>query len=115
VQRSGRGFTLFTLRGPASALDALQPCIRLRKHDIIERFGAAEIRGVLTHLRRTSTGDIRHIFERLLTSRFSDVKCILVGLHSPDQLDEHFLKYLERMAADMPPGEIRTIDIASHS
>jgi hypothetical protein len=115
VQSSGRGFTLFTLRGPASALDALQPCIRLRKHDIIERFGAAEIRGVLTHLRRISTGDIRHIFERLLCSRFADVKCILVGLHSPDQLDEHFLKYLERMAADMRPGEIRTIDITSHS
>jgi hypothetical protein len=114
VQDSGRGFTLFTLRGPASALDALHPCIRLRQHDIVERFSAVEIRGVLTHLRRTAAGDIKHIFERLLTSRFSDVKCILVGLHSPDQLDEHFLKYLERMAEDMKPGEIRTIDITSH-
>ena len=115
VQKSGRGFTLFTLRGPASALDALYPCIRLRQHDIVERFSATEIRGVLTHLRQTVTGDIKHVFERLLTTRFSDVKCVLMGLQSPDQLDEHFLEYLERMVGKMRHGEIRTIDIASHT
>ena len=115
VQKTGRGFTLFTLRGPASALDELYPCIRLRQHDIVERFGATEIRGVLTHLRQTATSDIRHIFERLLANRFSDVKCVLMGLHSPDQLDEHFLEYLERMVGKMRHGEIRTIDIASHT
>jgi len=114
VQSSGRGFTLFTLRGPATALDALYPCIRLRQHDIIERFSATEIRGVMTHLRQTVTGDIKHIFERLLTSRFSDVKCVLMGLPSPDQLDEHFLEYLERMVDKMRPGEIRTIEIKDH-
>jgi len=70
---------------------------------------------MLTHLRLTSTGDISHIFERLLTNRFSDVKCILVGLHSPDQLDENLLRHLARMAAKMKPGEILTIDITSHS
>jgi hypothetical protein len=111
---SGRSFTLFNLRGPASALDALFPRIRLRQHDIIERFNATEIRGFLTHLRQTTTNDIKHIFERLLTNQFSDVKCILVGLHTPDQLDDHFLKHLERMAEDMKPGEIRTIEIADH-
>lgn len=115
VQKSGRGFTLFTLRGPASALDALYPCIKLRQHDIVERFSATEIRGVMTHLRQTVTGDLKHIFERLLTSRFSDVKCVLMGLLSPDQLDEHFLEYLERMVDKMRPGEIRTIDIMSHT
>jgi len=115
VQRSGRGFTLFTLRGPASALDALLPCIRLRQHDIIERFSATEIRGVLTHLRRTTTDDIKHIFERLLTSRFSDVKCVLAGLPLPEQLDDHFLKHLEGMVAEMRPGEIRTIEITDRT
>ncbi len=115
LQGSGRGFTLFTLRGPASALDTLYPCIRLRQHDIVERFSATEIRGVLTHLRQTATSDIKHIFERLLTSRFSDVKCILVGIHSPDQLDDHFLEYLERMVGAMRPGDIRTIEITDHT
>jgi hypothetical protein len=115
VQKSGRGFTLFTLRGPASALDALYPCVRLRQHDIIERFSATEIRGVMTHLRQTATGDIKHIFERLLTSRFADVKCVLSGLPSPDQLDEHFLEYLERMVDKMRPGDILTIDIGSQA
>jgi len=115
VQPSGRSFTLFNLRGPASALDALHPRIKLRKHDIIERFSAQEIRGVLTHLRRTSTNDVKHIFQRLLTNQFPDVKCILVGLHSPDQLDDHFLNYLDRMLEKMRPGEIRTIEIADHT
>jgi hypothetical protein len=114
VHKSGRGFTLFTLRGPASALDALHPCIRLRQHDIVERFSATEIRGVMTHLRLTVTADIKHIFERLLTTRFSDVKCVLMGLQSPDQLDEHFLEYLERMIDKMRPGEIHTIEIMIH-
>jgi len=115
VHQSGRSFTLFTLRGPASALDALLPCMRLRQHDIVERFSALEIRGVLTHLRRTSTADIKHIFERVLTTRFPDVKCILVGLHSPEQLDDHFLEYLDRMAEKMRPGEMRTIEITDHA
>jgi hypothetical protein len=37
-----------------------------------------------------------------------------LGLHSPDQLDEHFLRYLARIAEEMKPGEILTIDITSH-
>ena len=114
VQASGRSFTLFNLRGPASALDALHPRIKLRQHDIIERFSAQEIRGVLTHLRRTSTNDVKHIFQQLLTSQYSDVKCILVGLHSPDQMNDHFLKYLDWMIEKMQPGDLRTIEIADH-
>jgi len=114
TQQAGRGFTLFTLRGPASALDEITPCFKLRQHDIIERFSATEIRGVLTHLRKTSLDDIRHVFYRLITCRFTDVKCVLVGLHTPDQLDEHFLKYLDITAEEMHAGQIRTIDIADH-
>jgi len=114
VHASGRGFTLFSIRGPASALDDLSGRFALRQHDIVERFSATEIRGVLTHLRRTLTSDIKHIFERLMISRFPDVKCILVGLHTPDQMDDHFLKYLDRTVEDMKPGEIRTIEIADN-
>jgi hypothetical protein len=115
VQTSGRGFTLFSIRGPASALDDLYTRFTLRQHDIIERFTASEIRGVLTHLRRTTTDDIKHIFKRLLASRFPDVKCILVGLNTPDQLNESFLKYLEHTAEEMRPGELRTISITDHT
>lgn len=114
THQSGRGFTLFSIRGPAAALDDLIPRIKLRQHDIIERFSASEIRGVLTHLRRTTAADITHIFHRLLASRFPDLKCILVGLSSPDQLNDSFLKYLDRLAEEMRSGELRTIDIADH-
>lgn len=114
TQQSGRSFTLFSVRGPATALDDLTPRITLRQHDIVERFSASEIRGVLTHLRRTTTADITHIFHRLLASRFPDVKCILVGLNAPDQLNESFLTYLDHLAEGMRPGELRTIDIAKH-
>jgi len=112
VQQTGRGFTLFTLRGPATALDSIMPCFKLRQHDIVERFSATEIRGVLTHLRQISLGDTRHIFDQLLASRFTDVKCVLVGLHSPDRLDEHFQQCIDRTVEDMPAGEIWTIDLS---
>jgi hypothetical protein len=114
VQTSGRSFTLFSIRGPASALDDLYPRFTLRQHDIVERFTASEIRGVLTHLRRTTTDDIMHIFKRLLASRFPDVQCILVALNAPDQLNENVLKHLEHLAGEMRPGELRTIDAAKH-
>lgn len=115
VQRSGRGFTLFSVRGPASALDAIHPHVRFREHDIIERYSATEIRGVLTHLRQIMVDDIVDIFRRLITGQFSDVICILVRLQSPDQLDEHLLAYLDRMAGDLRPGQTRSVDIADHA
>jgi hypothetical protein len=68
----------------------------------------------LTHLRRTTAADITHIFHRLLASRFPDVKCILVGLNAPDQLNDSFLAYLDQLAEGMRSGELRTIDIAKH-
>ena len=114
VQRSGRGFTLFSLRGPAAALDALHPRLKFREHDIIERFSATEVRGVLTHLRQVMTDDVVNIFRRLITSQFSEVVCILVRLQSPDHLGEHLLQYLDRMTEEMRPGQIRSMDIRDH-
>jgi hypothetical protein len=114
VEQSGRGFTLFSVRGPAAALDALHPQIRFREHDIIERFSAGEVRGVLTHLRQVLTEDVVNIFRRLITSRFSEVVCILVRLQSPDHLGGHLLQYLDRMAEEMRPGQIRSVIISDH-
>jgi hypothetical protein len=114
VEPSGRGFTLFSVRGPAAALDALHPQIRFREHDIIERFSAGEIRGVLTHLRQVLTEDVVNIFRRLITSRFSEAVCILVRLQSPDHLGGHLLQYLDRMAEEMRPGQIRSVIIQDH-
>lgn len=112
VEQEGRGFTLFSIRGPAASMDAILPSVKLRVHDIVERFSAYEIRGVLTHLRRTSEDDIEQIFRRLLATQFPEVKCILIELRSPDHLDASLLDTLERTAEKMRPGEMRTVNLA---
>lgn len=111
VEQSGRGFTLFSIRGHAASIDAILPSITLREHDIVERFSAYEIRGVLTHLRRTTVDEIKGVFERLLATKFPEVKCILIELRSPDDLDDAMLEMLERTAGEMLQGEMRTIDL----
>jgi hypothetical protein len=107
----GRGFTLFSIRGPAPALDSIQSSVGLREWDIVERFGANEIRGVLTHLRPLSRKEVADILERLLSPRFPDVRCVLVLLRTPDDLNEEFLRFLDRTFLNMRPGELRTVDL----
>jgi len=113
TDRAGRGFTLFSIRGAATAIDALFPEIRLREHDIVERYSAYEIRGVLTHLRRTTLAEVSTVFQRLLTTRFPEVKCILIELGSPDHLNEEVLDMLERTAGGMRPGAMQIIDLTT--
>ena len=46
-----RTLTLFLFSGDPLSLDHLQSQIQLREHDILERYGQEEVRGVLVHLR----------------------------------------------------------------
>ncbi len=68
------------------------------------------VRGVLTHLRRTTLEETRAVFERLLSTQFPEVKCILISIRSPGDLDEELLGLLERTAGEMRQGEMRVID-----
>ncbi len=111
IKKEGRGFTLFSIRGPAPALDAIQPSLEIRERDIIERYGVGEIRGVMTHLRPLSRKEVADIFERLLSPRYPDVRCVLVLLRTPDDLNEEFLRFLDRTFLNMRPGELRTVDM----
>ena len=111
--RAGRGFTLFSIRGDAAAIDALVPEIKLREHDVVERYSAYEIRGVLTHLRRTTLAEVSTVFQRLLKTRFPEIKCILIELPSPDHLDDVVLETLERTAGGMRPGAMQIIDLTT--
>jgi hypothetical protein len=110
VEPAGRGFTLFSVRGAAAALDALYPEVEVREHDVVERYSAYEIRGVLTHLRRSPLPEISAVFQRLLKTRFPDVKCILIEIRSPDRLNDEVLDLLERTAGSMRPGSLQVID-----
>ena len=46
-----RSLTLFLIQGDTPSLDSLQSQLRLREHDLFERYHEKELRGVLTHLR----------------------------------------------------------------
>jgi hypothetical protein len=111
IKREGRGFTLFSIRGPAPALDAIQPSLEIRERDIVERYSVGELRGVMTHLRPLSRKDVSDIFERILSQRYPDVRCVLVLLRTPDDLNEEFLRFLDRTFMNMRPGELRTVDL----
>lgn len=111
IQREGRGFTLFSIRGPAPALDAIQPSLEIRERDIVERYGVGEIRGVMTNLHPLSRKEVAGIFGRILSPRFPDVRCLLVLLRTPDDLNEEFLRFLDRTFLNMRPGEVRTVDL----
>lgn len=108
-QQAGRSFTLFSARGPAPAMDAFVPSIRLWDHDIMERFSATEVRGVLTHLCPVTSDTITLIFARLLADQFRDVKCIIITIGSPDDIHEGLFGKLEQAAAELSPGRIRII------
>ena len=108
VQRTGRSFTLISLHGPAPALDAILPGLRIREHDILERYSATEIRGVLTHLRPISEHEVARLIRRFIENGFADAKCLFVGIDSPAQIDIAFLHALEQTAQKMHPGECRS-------
>ena len=111
VEKTGRSFTLFSIRGPGASLDALFPHFKFREHDIIERFSASEIRGVLTNLRHVMKEDIIAVFRRLLEKNYPEVICIMILLQSADNIGETVFTDLERMAGNMRPGEMRIIDM----
>ncbi len=51
VQHKIRTLTLFCFKGEAGAIAELYPRIKLREHDLIERFAQDELHGLLTHLK----------------------------------------------------------------
>ncbi|MEK6744960.1 MAG: hypothetical protein AABZ15_15185 [Nitrospirota bacterium] len=111
IKKEGRGFTLFSIRGPAPALDAIHSSLEIRERDIVERYGVGEIRGVMTNLHALSRKEVADVFERLLSPRYPDVRCVLVLLLTPDDLNEEFLRFLDRTFLNMRPGELRTVDL----
>ena len=111
VEKEGRSFALFSIRGPGAVLDSLLSHVKFREHDIIERFSPSEIRGVLTNLRQVMTEDITGIFHRLLEKDYPQAICIIVLLHAADQISDTVLADLDLIAGTMRPGEIQIIDM----
>ncbi len=107
-----RSLTLFLLTGDSLSLDHLQSRVQFREHDIIERYGPEEIRGVWTHLRKVEPLEIENKFRQLLESiGLTKLKCLLLPIHSPEDLEGDLLKLVRTAQKEMAEGELRTVSI----
>jgi len=107
-----RTLTFFLFRGDAPSLDHLQSRVQFREHDLMERYGPEEIRGVLTHLRKVDPFQIEKKFQQLMESLgLTKLKCLLLPIHSPKDLEGDLLKLINTTLEEMPEGELRTVSI----
>ena len=108
-----RRFTCFLLRGSDAAIDLLQAQIRIREHDIVERTGDGELRGVLTHLKGLDQMSLETAFRRLMEHPSdNDLRCVLVPISSLADLTPDLLEKIECILLEMPAGSVRTVSPA---
>jgi len=108
----GRTLTLFLFSGDSLSLDHLQSQIQLREHDIIERYGPEEVRGVLAHLRKVDPHEVEKKFQQFMESRgLAKLKCLFLPVHSPKDLGGDLLKLIKTTLQEMTDGELRTLSI----
>jgi hypothetical protein len=107
-----RLLTLFLLTGDSPSLDRFQSQIRLREHDIIERYEQREIRGALTHLRKVDPFEIEKKFQQWMDSTgLTKLKCLLLPIYSPKDLEGDLPKLINPILEEMAEGELRTVSI----
>jgi len=107
-----RTLTLFLFSGDSLSLDHLQSQIRLREHDIIERYGQEEIRGVLAHLRKVDPPEVEKMFQKFMESKgLTKLKCLLLPIHSPKDLEGDLFHLIKTTLQQMAEGELKTLSI----
>jgi hypothetical protein len=111
-QNRPRSLTLFVFSGDEKSIDELHARIRLREHDIVERFDRDELHGLLTHLREIPPLEVERIFRGLLEKGgFSKLKCFLCSIHSPKDLEKDLFGLTKKTLQQMTEGEIKLISI----
>ena len=107
-----RTLTLFLLTGDSPSLDQLQSQVRFREHDILERYGPEEVRGVLAHLREVDPMAMEKKFRQIVESKgLVKLKCLLLPIHSSKDIEGDLLKLIKTTLHGMAEGEIRTLSI----
>ncbi len=107
-----RAVTLFLFSGDPLSLDQLQTQMQFREHDIIERYGPEEIRGVLAHLGKVASPDLEKKFRKFLESTgLTKLKCLLLPIRSSKELEGNLLKLIKLALHEMAEGELRTLSI----
>jgi len=97
-----RAITLFLINGDSVSLDHLQSQIQLREHDIIERHGQEEIRGVLAHLREVDPLVVEKKFQQFMESKgLAKLKCLFLQIHSPSDLKADLLGLFKTTLQEM--------------
>jgi len=107
-----RTLTLFLFIGDSTSLDQLQSQIQFREHDILERYGPEEVRGVLVHLRKVDPMEMEEKFQQFMESKgLAKLKCLLLPIHSSKDLEGDLLKLIKAALHEMAEGELRTLSI----
>jgi len=108
----GRGLTLFLFSGDSVSLDLLQSRAQLREHDILERYSAEEIRGMLAHLREVSPLEVEKKFRQIMESNgLVRLKCLLLPVRSSKDLEGDLLEFIRKALHRMGEGELKTLSI----
>ena len=111
MQEKPRSVSLFILSGEERFMDGLQSRMRLRSSDISERSGRRVLRGALTHLKETSPSDIENVIRRFTGGEdVSRLKCLVVPIRSPKDLERRELTSAEMLLQEMAQGEIRRLE-----
>jgi hypothetical protein len=107
-----RNLTLFLFNGDSHSLDELQSQIRLREHDIIDRPDRNELRGVMTHLRKSDSSAVEKMFQHLIENRGSTkLKCLLLPIYSQKDLEGDISYLIKRTLQEMKDGEVKTVTV----
>lgn len=107
-----RTLTLFLFNGDPLSIEKLHSQIQLREHDIMERSGKDELRGVLAHLRGIDPSELGKKFRSFMESRgFTKLKCLLLPIHSPKELHPDLSGLMKAALEKMAEGEVKTLPI----
>jgi hypothetical protein len=110
VAQEPRHLTLFVFQGDTGSLDRLFSQLRLREHDIMERYATDEIHGLLTHLREINSLAVEKLFRTFL-EEFPRLKCLILPIHSSKGLVDDALGPVKVKLQEMAEGEVKTLSI----
>jgi hypothetical protein len=110
TQDKPRSLTLFIFSGEAEILNSLQSQIRLREHDVLERYSKNEIHGLLAHLREINPSETERMFKSFMERHeFSRIKCLLLMVYSPKDIAGEVWMTINKTLQEIREGEIKTL------
>jgi polyphosphate kinase len=78
----------------------------------MERYARDELHGLLTHLREIDPSEVEKNFKEFIgRQEFAKLKCLLLSVHSPKNLEGDVLGLIKRELQGMKEGEVKTISI----